>query len=224
VSASARSLVVVADPPRAAAGSAPHPALILLHGRGADEHDLRPLIPSFDPSLAVFSVRAPFPFAGGGYAWYDVEEAGVPDRAQFGDSLARLVRFVDGLPERGIDPRRVFLLGFSMGAVMANALGLTVPRRIAGVIAHSGYVPPEEPLALRADRTLLAGKAWFVAHGTLDAVLPVHFGRDARERLEALGVDLTYREYEIGHWIGEDSLRDLAGWLAQKLEAGRRIG
>lgn len=55
-------------------------------------------------------------------------------------------------------------------------------------------------------------------HGTSDPVLPVHHGRTARDRLSALHVDLTYREYPMGHQVSEESLADAAAWLQARLD------
>ena len=208
------------DPPRAD-GAGPHPALVLLHGRGADETDLRALAPALDARFLVLSVRAPLPFPGGGFAWYDTEETGRPKTRHFIESLARLTRFLDGLPAHGADPDRVFLLGFSMGAVMSHAIALSSPERVAGVVAHSGYVPPENE-GFRYARDRLSGRSWFVAHGTEDPLLRIHMGRESREILSSLGADLTYREYPIGHWVSEDSLADLSEWLTRRLDAAER--
>src|ERR1700694_3930612 len=46
----------------------PHPGLLLLHGRGADERDLLGLADELDPRLFVVSARAPLRL-GPGYAW-----------------------------------------------------------------------------------------------------------------------------------------------------------
>jgi phospholipase/carboxylesterase len=211
------------DAPPLAGGPGPHPALVLLHGRGADENDLRGLVPALDPRFHVFSVRAPRPFTwGGGYAWYDVEEIGRPIAAQFQESLSLLSDFISGIAVPPIDPSRVFLLGFSMGAVMAHAIALSNPDAIAGVVAHSGYLPDEKDTGLRIARERLEGRPWFVAHGTEDPLLPIHLGRESRDRLSTLGVDLTYREYPIGHWISEESLADLSAWLTGHLDAQER--
>jgi len=191
----------------------------LLHGRGADEHDLLGLAPYLDPRLLIVSTRAPFPFAyGGGYAWYDVLQVGIPQPRMFAESYARLAAFVDeavaGYP---IDPQRVFLMGFSMGAVMAHALALTQPKRLAGVVAHSGYVPPEKELGLEFALGELAGRGWFVAHGVNDPVIPVAFGRATRDLLQSTPADLTYSEYPIAHQISQRSLDDLSTWLTGRI-------
>jgi phospholipase/carboxylesterase len=62
------------------------------------------------------------------------------------------------------------------------------------------------------------GKPFFVAHGTLDPMLPVEKGRAIRETLERLGVDLTYREYDMGHQIIAPELADFDVWLGARLD------
>jgi phospholipase/carboxylesterase len=199
----------------------PYPTLILLHGRGANEDDLLGLVPHLDPRLFVISVRAPFAFPYGGWTWYDILEVGSPHPPQFDESYHSLVQFL-GDVQRGypVDPNAIFLLGFSMGAVMSFALSLTRPEEIAGVVAHSGYVPEQSSLSFARDK--LQRTSFFVAHGEHDPVIPVQFGRRAHELLTAAGTDVTYREYPIAHQISEASLSDLAGWLRQRLESGAR--
>ncbi len=216
------SLTHIVQPPRAESDG-PHPAIILLHGRGADENDLLGLAPYLDPRLLVISARAPFPFQyGGGYAWYDVIEVGLPHPPMFAESYDRLTKFADevvgGYP---VDPERVFLLGFSMGTVMAHALALTRPEKCAGVVAHSGYIPPEQELGIRFRLGDLKGRAWFVAHGTHDPIIPVRFGRETRDLIGDTAADLTYQEYPIAHQISQHSLDDLSAWLTTRIDSLR---
>jgi phospholipase/carboxylesterase len=187
-----------------------HPTLIMLHGRGADEEDLIGLAEQYDPRLLVLSVRAPYPFAyGGGYTWYDVVSVGTPDPAMFRLSYDRLSQFVDdALRAYPVDPSRVYLLGFSMGTVMAFALSLTRPELFRGVIANSGYVPEGTHLSFRWRE--LGNVAYFIAHGREDPVIPVDFARRAKLLFEASTARVTYREYDMGHQISEESIRDSA--------------
>ena len=102
-------------------GEAPHPALLLLHGRGTDENDLLPLAGELDPRLLVISARAPFRFPWGGYMWYDLDPRGVgyPDRRTLEQSLEALHALIDRMgEEQPIDRGRLYAGGFSMGAAM----------------------------------------------------------------------------------------------------------
>jgi phospholipase/carboxylesterase len=193
------------------------PALILLHGRGADEDDLLGLAEYFDDRLFIISPRAPYAFAhGDGRTWYDLEEIGKPDRAMFLESYNRLCSFINGATNfYGLDPRKVFCCGFSMGSIMALAVALTEPGLLSGVIANSGYVPEDAGIEFRWEG--VKGKPFFIAHGIYDPVIPYSYSRRAKELLESHGAIVTHREYDMGHQINEDSLNDMIAWLAPRL-------
>ncbi|MBI3111006.1 MAG: dienelactone hydrolase family protein [Ignavibacteriales bacterium] len=198
------------------ANTGPHPAVILLHGRGTDENDLLGLASYLDPRLFIASVRAPFAFPFGGHTWYEIIEVGTPEQSQFEESYQRLLQFIGDLKQGyPVDPQRVFLLGFSMGSVMSFALSLSHPELLRGVIAHSGYIPEHmtNRFRLEAVNTL----SLFVGHGSQDPVIPVSYGRRAKEFLSATKADLTYKEYPIPHTMSEESLTDLSLWLQQRL-------
>jgi phospholipase/carboxylesterase len=195
-------------------GSAPHPGLLLLHGRGTDEHDLLPLARDLDSRLFTVAARAPLQFPWGGFAWYELDPTGVgsPDKESIKRSLELLRRFVgEILDAYPIDPRSLFVGGFSMGAAMSAALALAEPQRIAGAAILSGYVPLEAGLPLRPDNAV--GLPIFEAHGALDQTIPIRWGRASRDYLLSTPVDLTYREYPIGHGVDPQELRDLGAWL-----------
>ena len=56
-----------------------------------------------------------------------------------------------------------------------------------------------------------------VIHGSEDPMISVDMARQSRDALAELGVPATYREYEMGHEINQDALRELVGWLDQKV-------
>jgi phospholipase/carboxylesterase len=188
------------------AAAEPAGALVLLHGRGADEHDLYPLIDALDPErrLQGYTPRAPLSLPPGGAHWYVVPRVGFPDPVTFAEGYGALVEWFDALP---FEPGDIVLGGFSQGAVMSHALGLGAGRpRTRGLIALSGFIPtvdgwepdlesPFQPIA--------------IAHGTYDPVIPVEFGRAARDRLSAAGADVWYRESPIEHWIDPQIIPEL---------------
>jgi phospholipase/carboxylesterase len=200
-------------------GQPPHPLLLLLHGRGADEADLLGLAPHLDPRFFVVSARAPYEFDGtSGFAWYESFGPGRPDASTFRESLARLSAFVRGLAATyPIDPAAIYPLGFSQGSMMANALTLTAPDLVAGAVLLSGFQPAVDGLAVQRDA--LRGKPVFAAHGTFDVVLPTAMGRSVESALLELGLDLTYREYAMDHQIIGPELADFDAWLTARLDA-----
>ena len=204
---------------RAAAGE-PEGLLVLHHGRGTDERDLIGLADYLDPErrLRVVTPRAPLQLPGSpGYHWYLVPRVGYPDRESFEAARAALAELHDGLwEETGIGPGRTVLGGFSMGAVMSYTMGLSADRAApAGIFAFSGFVPTVEGWEPSfADRT---GTRVFVSHGRRDPVIGVEFAERARELLGDGGLELTYRESELGHQIDPAHLREAAIWLGDVL-------
>jgi phospholipase/carboxylesterase len=176
----------------------PQGALVLLHGRGADEHDLVPLLDALDPErrLHGYTPRAPLSLPPGGAHWYAVPRVGYPDPDTFAQGYGALTEWFDALP---FPAERIVLGGFSQGAVMSYALGLGAGRpRTAALLAMSGFIPtvdgweldlspPFPPIAIR--------------HGTYDPVISVEFARQARATLETAGAGVDYRESPIEHWI-----------------------
>ncbi|MDQ4082710.1 MAG: hypothetical protein M3123_07465, partial [Actinomycetota bacterium] len=102
-------------------------------------------------------------------------------------------------------PDRAVLAGFSQGAVMAYSLGLAASRpRPAAILAMSGFVPRVEGFEL--DPSSRAGLAVSITHGTLDPIIGVEWGRDARDRLTAAGLQVSYREDPVAHTIAPGAL------------------
>jgi phospholipase/carboxylesterase len=198
----------------------PDGLLVLHHGRGTDERDLLGLADFLDRSrrLLVVTPRAPLTVPGSpGYHWYLVPRVGYPDRPTFEAARAALAELHDRLwEETGIGPDRTVLGGFSMGAVMSYAMGLGAERpAVAGILAFSGFVPTVEGWEPSlGDR---AGTRVFISHGNRDPVISIDFALRARELLEAGGLDVSYRESELGHQIDPAHLRDASGWLDEVL-------
>ena len=67
------------------AAADPEGALVLLHGRGADEHDLFPLLDMLDPERRLLgaTARGPLSLPPGGAHWYAVRRVGYPDPETF---------------------------------------------------------------------------------------------------------------------------------------------
>ena len=196
------------------AASAPEGALVLLHGRGASEHDLYPLLDLLDPECRLLGVtpRGPLALFPGGAHWYVVREIGYPDPATFLPTYERAGSWLDGfLEEAGIPPERLVLGGFSQGAVMTYALGLGRGRpRPAGLIALSGFIPTVEGFSLDLTEPL---PPLAIGHGTHDDIIGVEWSRRARDLLEEAGADVLYRESPLAHAVDPRFLSDLAAWL-----------
>jgi phospholipase/carboxylesterase len=193
----------------------------MLHGRGADEEDLLGLASMLDKRFLVISPRAPFPYSeGGGYTWYDVGTIGTPDPVRFPESCTRLSTFIaDVLAGYPVDPGQLFLLGFSMGTVMSLSMALTHPELFRGVSANSGYLAENTHLKPRWNE--IAHREFFITHGTLDPIIPVHMARRDRHLLESAGAHVTYLEYTMGHQMTEEGVAEISTWLTGLID--RRV-
>jgi phospholipase/carboxylesterase len=201
------------------AADSPAGALVLFHGRGADEVDLAPLLDILDPEqrLVGLAPRGPLALPPGGAHWYAVREIGFPDPDTFLPTFAQLSDWLDGaLVEVGIDLGRTVLGGFSQGAVMSYALGLAADRqRPAGILAMSGFIPTVESFEL--DLESRAGMPVSISHGTYDPVIGVEFGREARERLDRAGLSVSYREDPVAHQIAPAAVAQARAVLERAL-------
>ena len=153
-----------------------------------------------------------------GHGWFPIEPGRLPDPAEFAKGADTLRAFLDAaLVAYPVDRRKLVLLGFSQGGVMAYELALREPERFAGLVALSSWLP--EVLARSvAGAPGLGALPALVVHGTRDPMLPVERGRASRDALLALGVPTTYREYEMEHEIRPEALRTLVEWLERVLD------
>lgn len=203
------------------------PLLLLLHGYGANEDDLFSLVPYLDERFLVVSARAPIRLRGmGGYAWFNLgfTPQGIAiDPAEVESARLTLKRFIDQIVAAyDCDPNAVYLLGFSQGAMMSLSVALSFPGTAAAVAAMSGRLMPQTVQQIQ-DKDALIGLPIFVAHGTHDSVLPISHGRETRAALSELPVDLTYREYTMGHEISAESLEDITEWLKDRLDKASSV-
>lgn len=200
----------------------PDGALILFHGRGADENDLWPLLDMLDPErrLVATTPRGPLSLPPGGAHWYQVERVGYPQAATFQPTFERASGWLDAfVAEAGLAFDRVVLGGFSQGAVMSYALGLAAGRpRPAGLLAFSGFVPTVDGLEL--DLADLDNWPVAIGHGTYDPVIGVEWGRRAQELLTSAGAAVSYRESPVPHTIDPAWLEECRTWLEKVLPAG----
>ena len=203
-------------------------SVIWLHGLGADGHDFEPIIPELRLPDAL-PLRFVFPHApvrpvtlNGGMAmraWFDIyslDREGPADEVGIRQSGALLDELIQREQQRGIDPSRIVVAGFSQGGAIALHSALRFPARLAGLMVLSSYLPMQS--AFRAeviDNPATANQELpiFVAHGNFDPVLPLEWGRASADLLIESGFSVEWRDYPMAHAVCAEEIDDIRNWL-----------
>jgi phospholipase/carboxylesterase len=209
-------------------GKQPSASIIVLHGLGADGNDFVPVAQELKLN-PVGEVRYIFPHApvmpvtiNGGMsmrAWYDILGTDLvrrEDERGLRASQAMVEALIDRERERGIEPRRIVLMGFSQGCAMTLMAGLRYGQRLAGLVGLSGYLPlaavtEAERHATNHDVPI------FLAHGSADQVIPIARATASRDALKAFGHDVEWHEYPMAHSVCAEEIVDLNHWLLKIL-------
>tara|TARA_B110000003_G_scaffold270721_1_gene303688 strand:- start:339 stop:995 length:657 start_codon:yes stop_codon:yes gene_type:complete len=189
--------------------------LILLHGYGADENDLAPIVPHIDPEGLFFSVclRAPIDLVPFGAAWYERDASGAIASETFISSVDAIDETIREICEWGsFDYSESVLLGFSQGCAMALASCFRAGKAVrpAGLACLSGMLQtvPNFQYQLNGPPVSI-----LVQHGTNDPMVNIDKGRNIRDSLIESGLKPQYFEYPMQHEINGESLFDLRSWL-----------
>lgn len=191
------------------------PLLVLLHGYGADEHDLFGIVPYLPAGVAVASVAAPLtpPWPTPGRSWYPIE--GLDGRSSAAVTLAAEA-FLRWLDDAAADAPSVALLGFSQGAAVSLQALRLAPERFGAVVALSGYAAPD-PLPGDAHLAEVSPPV-FWGRGSHDDVIPAPLIAHTAQWLPT-HTTLSGRVYSgLTHSISEEELGDVHRFLTTWVE------
>lgn len=200
----------------------PTAAVIWLHGLGASGHDFEPVVPELGlPDDAA--VRFIFPHASnlpvtinGGMsmpAWYDIKAMDIDrvvDTDQLMDSVRAVGKLVDQEIERGIPAANIVIAGFSQGGAVAYELGLTYPKRLAGILALSTYFATAETVQPSEAN---AGIPINVYHGTADPMVPEALGVRSVEALKGMGYEPAYMTFPMEHSVCLEEIHEIGRFI-----------
>ncbi len=188
----------------------PNRLLVLIHGYKGDENSMWVFSYSLPSGYWIIAPRALYEVQDGGYSWRPSNTQSLNELElslikgeidQLNKSVKEYALSID------LDVSQYDVMGFSQGAAIASLLSLTHPEDVDRVALLAGFIPPQA-MELIASRPL-AGKHFFVSHGTLDEMVPVEQGRLSVKLLEKAGAKITYCEEEIGHKVSAGCLRQL---------------
>ena len=196
--------------------------IINLHGRGSNASEYRAEFEESETSngltlKAVFpGVKWVYPTAQINYAtrfgedmsqWFDMWKTEDPHERSDGQAqtlkksatdIKQLV--LEEAEEIGL--QNVILCGISQGAATAITVLLEMNERLAGFVGFAAWLPAyASPLTALSH---IGGTPVFLAHCADDETIAIRYGRELKEYLGKLEVEVTWREYgDGGHWINE---------------------
>lgn len=189
--------------------------LLLLHGYGADEHDLYPLRAYLPEQFAVASLAAPLvpPWPAPGRSWYPVDGLDGRDPSHVTRAAEAVITWADA---HAAGAASVGLLGFSQGGAVSLQAMRLAPSRFAFAVNLSGYVTPGE-LPRDAELAELRPPV-FWGRGTNDDVIPGFLVEHTTQWLPER-VDLSGRVYQgLTHSVSEPELADVRTFLDKRLD------
>jgi len=194
-----------------------NPLLLLLHGYGSNEEDLFSFANELPAEYYIVSARAPYDLSYGSYAWYainfDADENKFSNLEQASQSRELIATFLEELKANySIDKENITLIGFSQGSILSYATALSYPNKIQRVVALSGYLNTDMAIDTYKNNDFSNLKI-FASHGTVDQVIPVDWARKVQPALEALGINISYKEYPVGHGVAPQNFFDFKNWL-----------
>jgi len=212
-------------------GANPAAAVIWMHGLGADGNDFVPIVKELDLSGAP-AIRFIFPHApmmpvtiNNGYvmrAWYDVSFGDLEGRTKRADeqgvrqSQAQIGQLIARETGRKIPSEKIVVAGFSQGGAIALQTGLRYPRKLAGVMALSCYLPCADSLTTEAAPANTKTPV-LMAHGTQDPVVPYAMGKNSSDMLVKAGYAVEWHDYPMQHSVCLEEVRDIGAWLTRVL-------
>ena len=189
--------------------------LFLLHGYGSHEQDLFSFADYLPETLLIISLRAPLSLSFGGYAWYSIYFNAAQDKWSDDEEAKSSQKLILNNIEYhkkqfNSSHAKVSLLGFSQGAILSWAVGLSHPDKIEHIIGLSGYI--NESIFTYSDSNLEHVKC-FMSHGKEDLTIPIQWARNSANTSKRKGVQVSLLEYEAGHGINSENFSDLITWL-----------
>ena len=216
-------------------GADPTGTVIWMHGLGADGWDFVPIVREI-PLPEDLALRFVFPHApvrsvtiNNGMemrAWYDIamnDISRLPDERSIRESQGMVEELITRESQRGIDPDRIVLAGFSQGGVIALQTGLRYRAPLAGIIALSTYLALDESLdaeAQAANREVPI----LMAHGTQDQVIPLQLAERSRDALTRRGYKVDWQSYPMPHSVCAEEVEEIGEFLMDVLGGEKPAG
>ena len=190
------------------------PVLFLMHGYGNNEKQFNRLIEELNNKYLIVSMRAPFNFMVIKNRWYEYSISDgdtLSNQAQIDMSTKRIIKTIEHIEEEyNIDEKKIFIGGFSQGAIMSYKLALLYPNKFGGIIIHSARLPVEYSVK---ELNLYKNLNILIIHGSEDSGLSTKWAYQGKALFEKLGANTDYYEAKIGHKMNKEPYGKIKQWL-----------
>jgi predicted esterase len=183
--------------------------LLLLHGTGGNEQQLLPLGQALASSANLLSVRGKV-LENGMPRFFRRFAEGIFDEEDIRLRAEELARFLkQATAEYGLNPEKVFAVGFSNGANIAAALLLLHTEALAGAVLFRAMVP-----LVPAEVASLHGKPILLLAGQRDPIVPPENVAQLAEMFVQAGAEVTLKTLRTGHGLTQEDVDFAQAWLA----------
>ena len=190
------------------------PVLFLMHGYGNNEKQFNRLVEELNNKYLIVSMRAPFNFMVIKNRWYEYSISDgdtLSNQAQIDVSTKRIIKTIEHIEEEyNIDEKKIFIGGFSQGAIMSYKLALLYPNKFGGIIIHSARLPVEYSVK---ELNLYKNLYILIIHGSEDSGLSTKWAYQGKALFEKLGANTDYYEAKIGHKMNKETYGKIKQWL-----------
>ncbi len=192
------------------------PVLFLMHGYGSNEKQFNKLIEELNNKYLIVSMRAPFNFMVIKNRWYEYSISDgdtLSNQNQIDVSTNRIFKTIEHIKkEYNIDEKKIFIGGFSQGAIMSYKLALLYPDKFKGIIIHSARLPVE--YSVKKPNSSYKNLNILIIHGSNDRGLTTKWAYQGKALFEKLGVNTSYYEANIGHEMNKETYGKIKQWLS----------
>ncbi len=199
-------------------------SVIWLHGLGADGHDFENIANELHLN-AVAHIHFIFPNApvqpitvnGGAQmpAWYDIVSMELNSDVDINgiyQSSGLIERLIVQELDKGIPSEHILLAGFSQGGLIALHAGLRYPKKLAGIIALSTYLPTVSQLKNEGAAANYTTPI-FMGHGILDGLVAIEHAKSVYDALDAMGYDVKWHDYLMEHSVCAEELQHISVFI-----------
>jgi len=198
----------------------PDVVIVMLHGWTGDENAMWIFASRMPENAWIISPRGLWETKFGGYGWHKPIITRWPQIEEFVPAIISIQNLLENDYLLGSDFEPINFVGFSQGAALAFSYAFINPKHVNTIVALSGFIPDGgEDFVLKQP---LLGKDIFMAHGTLDELVPVERARYAVQILQKAGAYVTYCEDNVGHKLSASCFRGMESFLSKRFSGPSR--